>query len=54
MNIQVERECIKALAYGKEPVEVASVMNVSIEEVNNIASDKIATERKYLQSMGYM
>ena len=53
MSEQTRRECIKALAYGRSVDEVCAVMNVSAEDVNGITSDEIATERNYLQSMGY-
>lgn len=54
MNIQVERECVKALAYGKTAAEIAAVMNVPLEEVESISSEKVSAERNYLRSMGYI
>ena len=54
MTEQTRRECIKALAYGKETREICAVMNVLEEDVNSISAEEVAKEREYLRSMGYV
>ena len=54
LSNDIYRECVKALAYGKTPKEIAQVMNVSEIDVKSIPQAHVKTEREYLKQMGYI
>lgn len=54
LSNDVYRECVKALAYGKTPKEIAEVMDVDERDVKSIPQAHVKTEREYLIQMGYI
>lgn len=54
LSNDIYRECVKALAYGKTPKEIAQVMNVDERDVKSIPQAHVKTEREYLIQMGYI
>ena len=54
MTSDVYNECVKALAYGYSAADVAAIMEVHAEEVNNIPDEKVAAKREELKGKGYI
>ena len=54
MTSDVYNECVKALAYGYSAADVASIMEVTEEEVKNISKEKVAAKREELKGKGYI
>ena len=54
LSNDVYRECVKALAYGKTPKEIAQVMNVDERELKAIPQSYVKAEREYLVQMGFI
>ena len=54
LSNDVYRECVKALAYGKTPKEIAQVMNVDERDVKAIPQSHVKAEREYLTQMGFI
>ena len=52
LSKDVYRECVKALAYGKNTDEICCVMNVPKAEVEAISQTDVNTEREYLKKVG--
>lgn len=54
MTSDIKREVIKALAYGKSPDEIAAVMEIPVEEVQNIKNSEVNVKRAELIAKGYI
>lgn len=54
LSNDVYRECVKALAYGKTPKEIAEVMGVPEIEVKSIPQPHVKSEKEYLIQMGFI
>lgn len=54
LSNDIYRECVKALAYGKTPKEIAQVMNVDERDVKAISQSHVKAEREYLTQMGFI
>lgn len=54
LSNDVYRECVKALAYGKTPKEIAQVMSVDERDVKAIPHSHVKAEREYLVQMGFI
>lgn len=54
MTDAIRKQIIKALAYNKTKEEIKECMNVSDDDINNIAQDEVDKEKAYYREMGYL